>query len=241
LSEALGRLARFSFPGTLNETTRAFFERAGANQPPDLARDMRALAVSADPGAAGRLSAAVPYYNSMMRTTCVATRLSAGHADNALPQLARAIVNCRMLPGHEADAVEATLKDVIADGEVKISRIAAPKPSPASPLRDDVMQPIERLTARMWPGAVVVPEMSTGATDGLFTRNAGIPTYGVSAIFDRVDDVRAHGRDERVGVKAYHDAAAFWYELVKTLASPVDPTASASKCTPSSRPPSAGC
>ena len=153
----------------------------------------------------------------MMRTTCVATRLFAGHADNALPQLARATVNCRMLPDDPADAVEAELKRVVADPQIEISRLQPPTPSAPSPLRPDVMQPMERLVARMWPGAVVVPEMSTGATDGLYTRRAGIPTYGVGAIFERIDDVRAHGRDERVGVKSFHDAAQFWFDLVKAL------------------------
>jgi acetylornithine deacetylase/succinyl-diaminopimelate desuccinylase-like protein len=221
LSDGLGRLARFTFPVRLNETTRAFFERAAANQPAKIAADMRAVAKSRDAAAAKRLSA-VPYYNSVMRTTCVATRLFAGHADNALPQLARATVNCRMLPDDPPDSVEAVLRRVAADTAIHFSRKAPATPSPASPLRQDVMRPVERIAAQMWPSAVVVPEMSTGATDGLFTRNGGIPTYGVSAIFERLDDIRAHGRDERVGVKAFHDAARYWYELVKALAMPAE-------------------
>jgi acetylornithine deacetylase/succinyl-diaminopimelate desuccinylase-like protein len=217
LSDGLNRLARHTFPVRLNETTRAFFERAAATQSPEMGRDMLAVARSADPAAAQRLSAAVPYFNSVMRTTCVATRLFAGHADNALPQLARATVNCRMLPEDPPDSVEAVLRRVLADTAIRISRVAQPTPSPASPLRRDIMRPIETLVARMWPGAAIVPEMSTGATDGLYVRNAGIPVYGVSAVFDRVDDIRAHGRDERVPVKSYHDAVEFWYQLLKTL------------------------
>lgn len=219
LSNGLARLAQFNFPVRLNETTRAFFQRAATNQPAKVAADMRAVAKSQDAAAAKRLSA-IPYYNSVMRTTCVATRLFAGHADNALPQLARATVNCRMLPDDPPDSVEAALRRAVADTAIHFSRKAPPTPSPASPLRPDVMRPVEQLAAKMWPGAAVVPEMSTGATDGLHTRNGGIPTYGVSAIFERVDDIRAHGRDERVGVKAYHEAAQYWYELVKALASP---------------------
>jgi acetylornithine deacetylase/succinyl-diaminopimelate desuccinylase-like protein len=219
LSNGLARLAQYNFPVRLNETTRAFFQRAATNQPAKVAADMRAVAKSQDAAAAKRLSA-VPYYNSVMRTTCVATRLFAGHADNALPQLARATVNCRMLPDDPPDSVEAALRRVVADTAIHFSRKAPPTPSPASPLRPDVMRPVEQLVAKMWPTAAVVPEMSTGATDGLHTRNGGIPTYGVSAIFERVDDIRAHGRDERVGVKAYHEAAQYWYELVKALASP---------------------
>jgi acetylornithine deacetylase/succinyl-diaminopimelate desuccinylase-like protein len=218
LAAGLSRLAAHQFPVHLNETSRAYFERSAAGQPKDVARDMLALARTGDADAAARLSK-TPYYNSVMRTTCVATRLEAGHADNALPQLARATVNCRLLPDDPADQVEATLRDVLADPAIKISRVAEPKPSPPSALRPDLMQPIERLVKEMWPGAVVVPEMSTGATDGLFTRRAGIPTYGVSAVFDEIGDIRAHGRDERIGVEAYHRAAEFWYQLVKTLAS----------------------
>lgn len=218
LAEGLVRLEKFTFPVRLNQTTRAFFQRSATTQPARIAADMRAVARSADPAAARRLSV-VPYYNSLLRTTCVATRLFAGHADNALPQLARATVNCRMLPDDPADKVEAVLRRVVADTAIHFSRVAEPTPSPPSPLRPDVMQPIERLVAQAWPNAVVVPEMSTGATDGLHTRNAGVPTYGIGAIFERVDDVRAHGRDERVGVKAFHEASQFWYDLVKTLTS----------------------
>ncbi len=218
LSNGLARLARHEFPVRLNETTRAFFTRAAATQPAQVAADMRAVARSADAAAAKRLSV-VPYYNSVTRTTCVATRLYAGHADNALPQLARATVNCRLLPDDPPERVEAELARVVADSSIHISRAAQPTPSPASPLRPDVMAPVEKLVAQMWPGATVVPEMSTGATDGLYVRNAGIPVYGVAGIFERIDDVRAHGRDERVGVKAFHDAAEYWYLLVKELAS----------------------
>jgi acetylornithine deacetylase/succinyl-diaminopimelate desuccinylase-like protein len=218
LAEGLTRLSRFEFPVTLNETTRGFFERAAATQSGTVASDMRAVVQNGDAAAARRLSA-VPYYNSIMRTTCVATELSGGHAENALPQLARATVNCRMLPEDPPDNVEARLREILADPHITMARVRAPVPSPVSPLRPPIMQPIERLAGEIWPGAVVIPEMSTGATDGLYTRSAGIPTYGVSGIFERIDDVRAHGRDERIGVKAYHDAARFWYELVKTLAS----------------------
>ncbi|HEX9054826.1 MAG TPA: M20/M25/M40 family metallo-hydrolase [Gemmatimonadales bacterium] len=218
LADGLARLEKFAFPVRLNETTRAFFTRAAAVQPAKVAADMRAVARSGDAAAARRLSA-VPLYNSILRTTCVATRLFAGHADNALPQLARATVNCRMLPDDPPDSVEAVLRRVVADTAIHFSRVAPPVPSPASPLRADIMRPVERLVAREWPGVAVVPEMSTGATDGLHTRNAGIPTYGVGAIFEPIDDIRAHGRDERVGVKEFHQAAQFWYDLVKALSS----------------------
>lgn len=218
LSDGLGRLAKFKFPVRLNETTRASLSKGAATQPARQAADMRAVARKSDPAAARRLSAVAPWYNAQLRTTCVATRLFAGHADNALPQLARATVNCRLLPADPPDSVEAVLRRVLADTAIHLSRDRPPTLSPASPLRPDILRPITDLATRMWPGAVIVPEMSTGATDGLYVRNAGIPVYGVSAVFERIDDVRAHGRDERIGVKAYHDAARFWYELVKQLA-----------------------
>ena len=218
LAEGLVRLEKFAFPARLNETTRAFFNRSAGAQPARIAADMRAVARSGNPAAARRLSTE-PYYNALLRTTCVATRLAAGHAENALPQVARATVNCRMLPDDPPDSVEATLRRVVADTAIRISRAAPPTPSPASPLRPDVMQAVERLVARIWPGVVVVPQMGTGASDGLFTRNAGIPTSGVGGIFAPIDDIRWHGRDERVGVQEFHEAAEFWYDVVKALSS----------------------
>ena len=218
LSDGLGRLSKHTFPMRLNETTRAYFEGKANTQPAQIAADMRAVARTSDAAAARRLSA-VPFYNSGMRTTCIATRLFAGHADNALPQVARATVNCRMLPSDPADSVEATLKRIVADTAIHFSRIDPVTPSPASPLRREVLAPVEQLVKAMWPGAVIVPEMSTGATDGAYTRNAGIPTYGVAAVFEKIDDDRSHGKDERIRVKSYHEAAEFWYQLVKLLTS----------------------
>ncbi len=219
VSRGLSRIADYEFPVRLNEVTRAFFARGAAAESPALAADMRVVARTGNALAARRLSAASPYYNSTLRTTCVATRLFAGHADNALPQLARATVNCRILPDQSVDSVEAVLRRVVSDTAIRFSRVSEAHPSPPSPLRADLMQPLEALTAKYWPRVPIVPEMSTGATDGLYTRNIGIPTYGVGAIFDDLNDSRAHGRDERVGVKEYHQAAEYWYELVKQLSS----------------------
>lgn len=218
LSAGLGRLAAFHFPVRLTDVSRAYFERSAGGQDARTAADMRAVAKTADAAAAARLSS-VPFYNSVMRTTCVATRLFGGHADNALPQLARATVNCRMLPIDPPDSVEATLRRVLADTAIRLARVEEAHPSPPSPLLPEIMGPVESLAKEFWPSAVVIPEMSTGATDGIYTRNAGIPTYGISAMFDEVGDVRAHGRDERIGVEAYHKASEYWYRLVKRLAS----------------------
>ncbi|HLG05035.1 MAG TPA: M20/M25/M40 family metallo-hydrolase, partial [Gemmatimonadales bacterium] len=223
LARALTRIAGDPFPVQLNEVTHAFLERGASAEVPAVAADMRLLARTGDGAAASRLSEGSPYYNSVLRTTCVATRLLAGHADNALPQLARATVNCRILPGQSVDSVEARLRRVVADSAVRFSRVGEANPSPPSPLRPEVMTPVEELAARYWPGVPVVPEMSTGATDGLYVRNAGIPTYGVSAIFEDMNDARAHGKDERVGVKEFHRAAQYWHDLVKRLASPANP------------------
>jgi CubicO group peptidase (beta-lactamase class C family)/acetylornithine deacetylase/succinyl-diaminopimelate desuccinylase-like protein len=221
LSEGLARLAKFGFPVQLNEVTRAYFERsASVESDPKVAADMRAVArATPDPAAAGRLSAAVPYWNSMMRTTCVATRLAGGHANNALPQLASANVNCRILPGVSPASVRDKLVDVLADPAIKVSFVGEANPSKPSPMRPDVMNAVESLTKQMFPGVVVVPVMSTGATDGLYLRNGEIPTYGIDGTFGDMDDVRAHGRDERVGVKQFFEGLEFQYRLIKILSS----------------------
>ena len=220
LSEGLTRLATFDFPVQLNEVTRAYFERSAAVEADQkVAADMRAVARSTpDPAAAARLSAQLPYWNSMMRTTCVATMLAGGHATNALPQLATANVNCRILPGVPPNAVRDTLIEVLADPKINVSFVGDANPSKPSPLRPDVMTAVESLTKEMFPGAIVVPMMSTGATDGLFLRNGEIPTYGVDGTFGDIDDVRAHGRDERVGVKQFFEGLEFQYRLIKMLA-----------------------
>jgi acetylornithine deacetylase/succinyl-diaminopimelate desuccinylase-like protein len=155
----------------------------------------------------------------MMRSTCVATMLQGGHAPNALPQKASANVNCRILPGGSPASVEATLLEVLADPTVAVSFVGETQSSNPSPLRPDLIALVESLTREMFPGVIVVPVMSTGATDGLFLRNAGIPTYGVGGTFDDLDDVRAHGKDERVGVKQYFEGLEFQYRLIKALAS----------------------
>ncbi|MBV9362051.1 MAG: M20/M25/M40 family metallo-hydrolase [Betaproteobacteria bacterium] len=218
LAAGLERLGKFEFPVKLNETTRLWFERSAAMEAPQVAADMRALAAgTADAAAIARLSAD-PSFNAQMRTTCVATMLQGGHAPNALPQLARANVNCRVLPGESIVELETTLAQIMADYEIKVTRTYEPTTSQPSPLKPEIMQPIEKLTAKFWPGIPVIPSMSSGATDGSFLRNAGIPVYGHSGLASDIDDVRAHGRDERVGVKAFDDGVEYLYQLVKTLA-----------------------
>jgi acetylornithine deacetylase/succinyl-diaminopimelate desuccinylase-like protein len=221
LAAALDRLAKFDFPVNLNEVTRAYFQRTSAIETGQLAADMKLIAQAAtpDPEAAARLSASSAYNNALMRTTCVATRLDAGHADNALPQTARATVNCRILPQENASDVKNTLTRVLADEQIAVTYIKEPKPSPPSPLTPAVMGPIESITQAMWPGVPVIPIMGTGATDSLYFRQVGIPFYGVSGIFSDIDDNRAHGRDERLATKSLDDGQEFLYRLVKTLSS----------------------
>ena len=219
LAEGLTRLAKYDFPVSLNEITRAFFERMSAIENGQTASDMKAITQTPPDSAAVLRLSAMPYYNALMRTTCVATRLEAGHADNALPQTARALVNCRMLPGESAAEVQQTLVKVLNDGRIVVTPVDEAKPSPPSPLKPEIIQPVERLTSMMWPGVAVVPTMSTGATDGLYFRQAGIPIYGVSGLFGDIDDVREHGRDERIGVNEFYEGQEFLYRLVKMLSS----------------------
>lgn len=220
LAEGLVRLSGHRFPIRLNEVTRAYFLRTAELESGATAADMRAVAADPPDLAAGeRLAAESPYHNALLRTTCVATRLDAGHADNALPQSARATVNCLILPTESADDVERTLRTVLADSAIVVSRAAQPTPSPPSPLTPEVLEPIERLADEFWPGVPVVPGMSTGASDGLYVRNAGIPVYGVGAIFEDPDDDRSHGRDERVAIDRFYEALEFWHRMIQAFAS----------------------
>jgi acetylornithine deacetylase/succinyl-diaminopimelate desuccinylase-like protein len=220
LAAGLARLSAYDFPVELNEVTRAYFARsADVETDPKLAADMRAVAkATPDLAAAARLSASLPYYNAMMRTTCVATKLLGGHATNALPQMASANVNCRILPGVAPAAVKARLTEVLADPKIAVAFVDEAHPSKPSPLRPDLMTVVESLTREMYPGAIVLPVMSTGATDGLYLRNGEIPTYGIEGMFNDMDDVRMHGKDERVGVKQYFEGLEFQYRLIKALA-----------------------
>jgi len=218
LAESIVRVSRFHFPVHLTETTRAYFERSAALQGGQLAADMRAIAANErDSAAAARLSMS-PFYNAQLRTTCVPTMLDGGHAPNALPQTAHALVNCRILPGETPAEVSATLVRVVADDSVRITPIEDAKPGAASPLNPVIMTPVETVTARLWPGVPVIPQMETGATDGARLRAAGIPTYGLSSVFLDVDDVRAHGTDERIMTKSFYEGVDYMYQLVREVA-----------------------
>jgi len=224
LADGLARLERYQFPFELNEVTREYFSREAGIVGGQTGADMKAI-LSTPPGAAalGRLSA-IPYYNSRVRTTCVATRLDGGHANNALPGMARANVNCRILPGHSSDEIQATLVKVLDDSRIVVSRATglagSGLPNPPSPLRPDLMSALEKVTNEMWPGVPIVPVMDAGASDGAVSRAAGFPTYGLPGLFMDVDDDRSHGRDERVRVASFYDGVDFYYRLVKALSTP---------------------
>jgi acetylornithine deacetylase/succinyl-diaminopimelate desuccinylase-like protein len=218
LAGGLVRLSQFQFPLHLNETTRAWFSRSAQFEDQQNASDIRAVfADKPDEAALARL-ATNPFFNAQLRTTCVATMLEGGHAANALPQLASAKVNCRIMPGEPAEEVKATLIKVLADDEIAVTQIEREVASEPSKLNEEIVGSIEKLSHEFWPEAIVIPTMSTGATDGAFLRNAGIPTYGHSGMAsETLDAARIHGRDERVQMKSFYAGDEYLYRLVKAL------------------------
>ena len=216
MAGALVRLSQFGFPMKTNEVTKAYFAGMAKLDTTATKADLAKVAES-DPEAMKRIAQMSPAWNSMLRTTCVATLLEGGHAHNALPQLAAANVNCRVQPTDSLQYVLDTLKKVFADYQVIVSITNQEENSPGSPLRPDIMHAMSLLTDTMWPGVIVLPTMSTGATDGRALRAAGIPTYGVQGFFGERDDNRAHGRDERMMVRSFYEGQTFLYELVKIL------------------------
>jgi acetylornithine deacetylase/succinyl-diaminopimelate desuccinylase-like protein len=227
LAAALTRLQQHQFPFELNAVTKAYFSRLSTLESGEKAADLKAIVqASPDPAAVERLSRN-PEWNSMMHTTCVATRLQAGHANNALPQMAQANVNCRILPGHSLEEIRQQLIGIFDDPQVTVRYKddaenifdSAPDRKQLAPaaLNPEVMAAVEKLTAEMWPGAPVIPTMSTGASDGVFTNGAGMPTYGISGIAIETDDVRAHGKDERLPVESFYRGVDFYYKLVMML------------------------
>jgi len=227
LANALTRLEHYQFPFELNNITRAYYERLAKVDTGERAADMRAiLKTPPDMAAVARLSKD-RIDNSTMHTTCVATRLSGGHANNALPQTAQANVNCRILPGHSLEEVRLTIEKVVADPKVKVqfrennnelmdrgsNRSSYVPPEP----RKEVFTPLDKVVAEMWPGIPVLPSMSTGASDGVYTNAAGMPTYAISGVeYDR-DDIRAHGKDEREIVSGFYRGVDFYYRYLKAV------------------------
>jgi acetylornithine deacetylase/succinyl-diaminopimelate desuccinylase-like protein len=216
LASALERLSKFGFPMKINEVTRAYFEAMAKIDTGPLKNDL-ARAAGGSTEAMQKIAQASAAWNATLRTTCVATQIEGGHAKNALPQLAAANVNCRVLPDETAEYVQNTLKRIIGDDQVSLTISGDVSKGPASPMRQDVLKAVSRLTDTLWPGVPTVPIMVMGATDGLYLRAIGIPTYGVQGFFMDRDDIRFHGRDERMGVTSFFEGQTFLYELVKAL------------------------
>jgi acetylornithine deacetylase/succinyl-diaminopimelate desuccinylase-like protein len=228
LAGALLRLQSFSFPVKINEITRNYFERNAALASGEMSANLKGVAKQPPDNAAVVRLSAVPYYNSLLHTTCVATMLSGGHAPNALPQTARANVNCRIFPGEDPQEILHTLERVANDAKIKISIVPQLAPDgksvpvvavPPSPLLPELTKAMEHTLSNAWPGVPLVATMSTGATDGKYTRIAGIPTYGISCMFFERNDSRAHGKDERVGAQDFYDGVEFNYKLIRELSS----------------------
>ncbi len=218
LSAALDRIGAYGFPPRFNDATRGYFTRMQARVSPEQASAMKALVANINDPAALKTVAADPMWNSMLRTTCVATMVSAGHAPNALPQRATANVNCRILPGTPVEEVKAKLAE-LAGEPVVVTLAHEPNPvSPPPPLTPAIMGPIEKEAAKLWPGVPVVPILLTGATDGVHTNAAGIPTYGVSGLFGSSDGDGIHGLNERMRVKSLYEGRDFLHALIKDYA-----------------------
>ena len=216
LAGALERLGKFGFPLKTNDVTRAYFEQMANIVEGPVKNDLARIAQGSQ-DAMQQVALASPAWNATLRTTCVATQLEGGHAMNALPQLAAATVNCRVLPEDSVEYVRSTLRQIVADDQVNIKGSGEVSKGPASPMRPDVFKAVSRITDTLWPGVPTIPTMIMGATDGLYLRAAGIPTYGMQGFFMDRDDIRFHGRDERMSVQSFYEGQTFLYELVKSL------------------------
>jgi acetylornithine deacetylase/succinyl-diaminopimelate desuccinylase-like protein len=218
LADALAKVGRYNFPVRFNEVTRAFFTKTADVEEPAIGRAMKAIVANPNDAQALAAVSADPRYNAMLRTTCVATMLSGGHATNALPQLAEANINCRLYPTDTVDVVRATFEKLINDTTVQVLVRSQRPPSPPTAMLPELMDPVVQITRDMWGNIPVIPVMSTGATDSRFFRALGVPAFGVSGLFsDPTVDARAHGRDERMRMQSYYEGQEFLYRLTKAL------------------------
>jgi acetylornithine deacetylase/succinyl-diaminopimelate desuccinylase-like protein len=228
IADALTRLQAYIFPFSLNPVTRAYFSRMSTLESGQTAADMKGILKTPPSLQAMKQLSEIPKYNATVRTTCVATRLAGGHANNALPQTASANVNCRILPSASREEIRQQLIQIVHDPKVSVRYVndagevmdTAPtaKAVPPTDLKPEVMQPLTKVVAEMWPGVPVVPVMETGASDGKYTSEAGLPTYGINGIAIDISDVRAHGKDERVAVDSYYRGVEFYHRYIKMLA-----------------------
>ena len=219
LAHGLTRLEEFHFPVHLTQTTRGFLRGIAPTQPEALRADLIVVADHDDAAAAARLSK-VPVFNALLRTTCVATRLQAGHSESALPQRAVATIQCRVMPGEDIAGIEATISRTVADPAIHIHAVGPATASPETVVNEALLAGITRLTQTQWPRLPVVLSMGVGASDSVYPANLGIPAYGVSGMVTDYDDLRMHGRDERVRVTAFYGEVDFTYGLIKYLGQP---------------------
>lgn len=228
IANALTKLERSPFPFELNNVTRAWFEQVAPSEGASTAAAIGGMLQTPPDGAALARISTNPRFNSTIRTTCVATRISGGHADNALPQLAQALVNCRILPGHSKEEVRLELQRIFADPKITlrfkdpatgeyVDKAPDTKAFLPPPLRADVMNSLRAISGQMWPGSPVVPEMETGASDSIYTIAAGIPSYGINGVAIDADDIRAHGKDERLRVESFYAGVDFYYRFLKAI------------------------
>ncbi|OUJ15104.1 peptidase M20 [Acetobacter sp. DsW_063] len=220
MSQALAKLGAYEFPISINDTTRRYFQTEALHAAPDVARDMRAiLAAPPDNEAAARLWRANPSWNGMIRTTCVPTMISGGHADNALPQRVTVNVNCRILPGTGNDEIQKTLTQVMDDPGISIKIVdGSPSRPKLPPITDRILNPANQIAEEIWPGIVVLPTLSTGATDGSYLNSASTPTYGLSGMLAGPEGNNAHGLNEHIRKQSLLDGRRFLYEVVKLYA-----------------------
>jgi acetylornithine deacetylase/succinyl-diaminopimelate desuccinylase-like protein len=219
LAAGLARFADFRFPVRFTDTTRAYFSAMAERAEPAQRADL--LAASAEPpdeAAVGRI-AETPIYNAMMRTTCVATLVQAGQAENALPQRADATIQCRLLPGDQIEQVRGMIAQALGDDRIAVTVLGDPLIAPGSPVPPELMASVKKVTDGMWPDVQVLPVMDPWTSDCTQFRSRGVPVYGVSGVFFDIDDVRAHGKDERVLVQAFYEGVEFMYRLMKELTS----------------------
>ena len=227
LADALEKIRQFQFPFELNAVTRAYFTAIAPRQTGQNASDIKAILQGTPDNAAAQRLSADPFFNAKMRTTCIATRLDAGHANNALPQSAKATINCRILPGHTRAEIQRKLVEILGDNQVKVQYInatdqivdQAPDTGslPPPPVNAELKAALERVIGEMWPDVPIIPVMESGASDSVYTMAAGIPSYGVTGFAIDHGDDRSHGQDERLPVKSFDNGVVFYYRLMKHL------------------------
>ncbi|MGQ0740710.1 MAG: M20/M25/M40 family metallo-hydrolase [Alphaproteobacteria bacterium] len=217
LARGLARLEKFPFPYKTNATTRLYFARSAGLETGQTRADMLAVSKEKLDLAAARRLARDPARNSILHSTCVATMLAAGHQENALPQRARATVQCRIMPDETVEGTKAALEKAVADPAIKVTPTSLVTKAPESPPDAELLARVEKVVRSMWGNVPVIPVMSAGASDSIFARNAGMPSYGVSGAWEDIHDGRAHGRDERRGVTSFYESVEFTYRLMKEL------------------------